>query len=87
VDPAALHRRPGHDRGDGLAQAEVGVGDHQLHAGQSASLERARECRPQGAVLAVTHGEAEDLGAAIATHPGRDHNGLGDHAAVDPGLA
>ena len=30
-DPAALDRRAGHDRGDGLAETEVGVGDDQLH--------------------------------------------------------
>jgi hypothetical protein len=40
VDAAALDRRAGHHRLDGLAQPEVGIGDDQLHAGQPTGLER-----------------------------------------------
>jgi hypothetical protein len=72
VDPAALDSRAGHDRLDCLAQAKVGVGDHQLHPGQAAGLERAEERGPEGAVLAGTHGEAENFAAAVTAHPGRD---------------
>jgi hypothetical protein len=76
VDPAALDGRAGHDRLDGLAQARVGVGDHHLHPAQASRLERAQERRPERAVLAVTHGEAEDLAAAVPAHPGGHHDGL-----------
>jgi hypothetical protein len=87
VDPAALGGRPGHDRADSLAQAEVGVGDDQLHPSQSANLQAAQERGPEGPVLAVADPKAEDLAAAIAAHPGGHDHGLGDHPAVDPGLA
>jgi hypothetical protein len=87
VDPAALDGGAGHDRADGLAQPQVRVGDHQLHSGEASSLERAEELGPEGAVLAVTHGEPEDLAAAVATHAGGDHDGLGDGPPVDSGLA
>ena len=40
VDPAALDGRAGHDRLDGLAQAQVGVGDDELHPAQATGLER-----------------------------------------------
>jgi hypothetical protein len=65
----------------------VGIGDDQLHALEPAGLERAQERRPEGPILAVTDGEAEDLAAAIAAHPGGHHHRLGDDAAVDPRLA
>jgi hypothetical protein len=68
-------------------EAEVGIGDDQLHPSQPARLERPQERRPEGAVLAVADGEAEDLTAAVAAHLGRDHDGLGDDPAVDSGLA
>ena len=87
VDPAALDGRAGHDRLDGLAQAQVSVGDDELHPGQSTGFQRAQERGPEGAVLAVADGEAEDLAAAIPAHPGGHHDRLGDDSAVDPGLA
>ena len=64
----------------------MGVGDDQLHPAQASSLERSQERRPEGPILAVTHGEAQDLAAAITAHPGGHHHGLGDHAAVDLAL-
>jgi hypothetical protein len=76
VDPAALHGRAGHHRLDGLAEAEVGVGDHQLHPAKPAGLQAAQERRPEGTVLGVADGEAEDLAAAIPTHPGGHHHRL-----------
>jgi hypothetical protein len=87
VDPAALDGRSGHGGLDGLAQAQVGVGDDQLHPGQPTGLERPQERGPERAVLAVAHPKAEDFAAAITTHPGGHHYGLGDDPAVDPGLA
>jgi hypothetical protein len=60
VDPAALDGRTGHGGLDGLAQAQVGVGDDQLHPAKPTGLQAAQECRPEGPVLAVTHREAED---------------------------
>jgi hypothetical protein len=70
VDPTALDGRPGHGGLDGLAQAEVGVGDDQLHTLEPVGLERAQERGPEGAVLAVAHPKAEDFAAPITTHPG-----------------
>jgi hypothetical protein len=35
VDPAALEGRAGHDRGHGLAQAQLDAGDDQLHPRQA----------------------------------------------------
>jgi hypothetical protein len=63
------------------------LGDDQLHSSQPAGLQRAQKRRPVGAILAVADGEAEHLAVAVAAHPGGDHDGLGDHPAVDPGLA
>jgi hypothetical protein len=87
VDPAALDRRTGHDRLDRLAKAEVGIGDDQLHPSQPAGPQAAEKLGPERAVLAVADGEAEDLTAAVPAHPGGHDHGLGDDAAVDPGLA
>ena len=53
----------------------------------AAGLERPQERGPEGPVLAVADGEAEDLAAAVGAHSGGDHHGLGDHPAVDPSLA
>jgi hypothetical protein len=87
VDPAALDGRPGHDRVDGLAQPQVGVGDDQLHSAQPTRLQRAKEGGPERAVLRIADAEAEDLAAAVAAHPSRHYHRLGHHPAVDPGLA
>jgi hypothetical protein len=87
VDPAALHRGAGHHGADGLPEAEVGVGDDQLHPAQPTGLERPEERGPERTVFGVADREAEDLAAAIPAHPSGDYHGLGDHPAVDPGLA
>jgi hypothetical protein len=87
VDPAALDGRPGHGGLDGLAQAEVGVGDDQLHTLEPAGLQAPQERGPGGTILAVAHPKAEDLAAAIPAHPGGHDHGLGDDPPVDPGLA
>jgi hypothetical protein len=44
-----------------LTQAEVGVGDDQLHPAKPTGLQAAKELGPERPVLAVTDGEAEDL--------------------------
>jgi hypothetical protein len=87
VDPTALHGGTGHGGLDGLAQAQVSIGDDQLHPGQPAGLQAAEELGPEGTVLAVADVQAQPLPAAVAAHPGGDHHGLGDHPAVDAGLA
>jgi hypothetical protein len=83
----ALHSSAGHDRSHGLAESQVSVGDDELPPGQAAGLMRAQELGPEATVLGVANGEAEDLAAAVAAHPGRDDHGLGGHPAVDAGLA
>ena len=74
-------------RGDGLLEPGVGVGDDQLHPTQAAGFEAAQERGPERAVLAVADGEPEDLAPAVGAHAGGDHDGLGHHPVVDPGLA
>jgi hypothetical protein len=69
VDPAALDGRSGHGGLDGLAQAQVGVGDDQLHPGQPMGLERPQERGPERAVLAIADVQAQDLAAPSAVTP------------------
>jgi len=64
----------------------VGVGDDQLDAVEAAGLERAQERRPEGAVLAVAHIQAQHLSAAIGGHAGGDHHRAAHHPAVYAGL-
>jgi hypothetical protein len=78
---------PDQHRGDRGLQPGVGVGDDQLGAAQPTGLERAQERRPEGAVLGVADGEAEHLAVPVGRDPGSDYDRLGDHPAVDPGLA
>jgi hypothetical protein len=73
MDPATLDGRAGHHGLHRLAEAEVGVGDDQLHALEPPGLERAQELGPEGTVFGVADGEAEHLAAAIATHAGGHH--------------
>jgi len=87
VHPAALPGRAEQHRGDRGLQAGVGVGDDQLGAGEPAGLEGAQESGPEGAVLGVADGEAEHLAVPVGGDPGGDHDGLGDHPPVHPGLA
>ena len=72
---------------DGLFEAGVGVGDDQLHPAESAGLQAAQEGGPEGAIFAVDDGEAEDFPPPVGANPGGDHDRLGDHPPVDPGLA
>ena len=86
MDPASLPAGPGQHRADGLLKAGVGIGDDQLHAGQPACLERAQERGPEGAVLADSHVQAQDLAATIGGHAGGNHDRAGDDPAIDAGL-
>ena len=58
-----------------------------MDPGESAGLQRPRERGPERAVLAVADVEPEDFTATVGGHPSGDHDSLGDHPAVDPGLA
>ena len=71
------HAGSGHDRGDGLGEAGMGVGDDQLGTGESAGLQRAQERGPEGAVLGVTNVQPQDLAAAVGGHAGGDHDRSG----------
>jgi hypothetical protein len=87
LDPAALPCGTSHNRDDGPLEPGVGVGDHQLHPGEPSGLQRAEEGGPERPVLAVADVHAQHLAAAITTHAGGHHHGLGDDPPVDPGLA
>ena len=97
MHPASLPGGAKHHRGDRLFEPGVGIGDHQLGAGQAAGLQRPQECRPERPVLAVADGEPEDLTATVRGDTGGDHDRLGHHpgplaalattGATDPGLA
>ena len=67
--PGSVPAGASHDRGDGLLQTGVGIGDDQLDAGEPAGLERAQERGPERAVLAVTDVQAQHLPTAISGHP------------------
>jgi hypothetical protein len=61
----------------------VGDTDGQLRISQAARLQREQERGPERPVLAVADREPQNLTVAA----GGDHDGLGDHPPVDPGLA
>src|SRR5581483_2577831 len=56
--PSAIHWQ---DRGDGVLEPRVGVGDDQLHPGKAAGAQRPQEGGPERAVLAGADVEAQDL--------------------------
>jgi hypothetical protein len=55
--------------GDGLLEALVGVGDHQLHARQAAADQAAQELPPERLGLGRTHIQADDLTLAGLVPP------------------
>ena len=87
VHPAPLPRSAEEHRPDRGLQAGVRVADDQLHPAQAAGLQRAQERGPERPVLGVTDVEPEHLPAPVGGHPGRDHDRLGHHPTVHPGLA
>jgi hypothetical protein len=87
MHPTSLPRRAEQDRGDGLFEPGVGVGDDQLHPAQTAGFEAAQERGPERAVLGVAHSKSEHFAPTISPDTGSDHHRLGHDSVVDPGLA
>jgi hypothetical protein len=63
-------------------QTNVGVGDHQPRARQTAGDQTPQEGKPTGAVFAGDDVEAQDLAMALGVHAHGDHHGDIDDAAV-----
>jgi hypothetical protein len=61
VRSASLPGRAVQDRGDGVHEARVGVGDHHLHALQSASAQAAQKRQLPSAILVSHDVRAENL--------------------------
>jgi hypothetical protein len=70
--------------GDRLPQALVGVGDHELHAGEPSRPEPAQELAPEGLALALADVKADHLAPAALVHGVGDHQALLAHAARLP---
>jgi len=59
-----------------------------LETGQTTAAEVAEELGPELLGLTVTdHHVAEDLTVPVTSNAGSGHDGLGNHPAVDPGVA
>ena len=80
VDPAPLPGRSGKHRCDGVDQAAVGVGDHQLDATEPPGHQTAQEGRPARPVLGGDEVEAQDLAVSFGVDPGGDDDGHVDDA-------
>ena len=65
----------------------LGVGDHQLHAIQSAGLQGPQERGPESVVLAVADIEAQDFPPPVRGHAEGDHDRLGHDPVPDTVLA
>jgi hypothetical protein len=76
MHPAALPGRADQDGLDRAAQPGVGVGDHQLHPGESAGFQRPQKRCPKRAVLGVSNVEAEYFATTVGGHAGGDHHRL-----------
>ena len=74
VDGAALPGRAQHLR-DGLLEAFVGVRDDQLHPGEAAADQRAKELPPERLGLGRAHVQADDLPLTAGVHPVGHHQG------------
>ncbi len=74
-------------RGDGLLQADVGVGDLELRPVQSTDFPGTQERGPGPLVLAFANVNAKDLPAPVRSYPEGDHDGLGHDSVPDPGFA
>lgn len=63
------------------------VADDELDAGEPSGPEALEEAGPEGAVLTVANGDAEDLPVPVGGDAGGDHHRSGHDSAVDPALA
>ena len=72
---AALMARTLQRLGQRRDQAGVLVGDHQLHAAETASAQRAQEPAPERLVLGVADVAAQDLPVAVGGDAGGDDDG------------
>ena len=81
MNPAPLPRRAEH-AGDRVAQAVVGVGDHQLDAVEAALDQALQKARPERLGLGRADAEADDLAPAIGVHRDGDYRRDGDDAAA-----
>jgi len=79
VDPTALVRRALQAAAQRRDQPGMLVGDHQPDPGQAPSAQVGQKCPPERLLLAVAHGQAEDLPATGGRDPGRHHHRLGHH--------
>ena len=86
VHAAALPARADEHRRDRRLQAEVVVGDHELHAAEAASAEALEERGPEGAVFAVADVDAQHFAVTAGGDAGRDHDRAGHDPAVDAAL-
>ena len=60
--------------GDGLLQAEVGIGDDQVHPTEAPGVQRLQEGQPESAVLAGPHVHAEHFPLTLSVHPSGHHH-------------
>jgi hypothetical protein len=86
MHPAALPPSADEHRADRGLEAEVVVGDHELHAAQAAGAESLEERGSEGAILRVTDVDTEDLSVAGGGHAGGDDHGAGHDPTPDPAL-
>jgi hypothetical protein len=86
MHPAALPGGTDEHRGDGGLEAEMVIGDDELHAAQPAGAQASEEGGPEGAVLRVADVDAEHLAVAGGGDTGGDHHGAGHDPAPDPAL-
>src|SRR5213082_2008659 len=86
VHAAALPGRCEEHRPDRFFEAEVMVGDDELHAGESSSPEAFEERGPKRSVFRVADVDAEDFSVTGRGDPGRDHHGARHHPTADSTL-
>ena len=67
---------------DRSTQPGVGVGDHELDAGEAAVAEAAEELGPEHFGLGVADVDTEDFSVSVSTQPGGDHDSFGHDVAV-----
>ena len=86
MGPAALPGRAVEHAGDGVDQAPVGVGDHQLDPSKATGDQAAQEPGPAGAVLGRAQLQPQDLPMPVGVDPGGDQRRGVDHPTLHPDL-